>query len=153
MRFQTRSEADTRKFGAALGTLLHPGDAVLLSGELGVGKSVLARGIASALGVVGPMPSPTFTLVIPYEGTVPLYHLDLYRLSDPDEFFAAGLDEWIGGDGISVVEWPERAELSPEPSVRLKLSRTPDEGERAIGMECFGMSPDTSALDRWRTDA
>jgi tRNA threonylcarbamoyladenosine biosynthesis protein TsaE len=150
MRFLTRSEAETREFGAALGKLLRPGDAVLLSGDLGVGKSVLARGIAASLGVTGPMPSPTFTLVIPYEGTVPVYHLDLYRLEGPDEFFAAGLDELIGGEGVSVVEWPEKAELSPEPSVRLLLSRTPDEGERAIGMEFFGMSQDVSALDRWR---
>ena len=153
MRFVTRSEADTREFGAALGKLLRPGDAVLLSGDLGVGKSVLARGIESSLGVAGPMPSPTFTLVIPYEGEIPLYHLDLYRLTDPDEFFAAGLDECVGGDGVAVVEWPERAGLSPEPSVRLALSRTPDEGECAIGMEVFGMAPDASALNRWRADA
>ena len=95
------------KFAAALANMLDAGDTVLLEGDLGTGKSVMARGVARALGIAGAMPSPTFTLLIPYEGTKKLYHFDLYRLADPDEFYAAGLDEFVGGDGIALVEWSE----------------------------------------------
>ena len=106
LRFETRSEADTFEFGRTLGAQLRPGEALLLSGELGAGKSVLARGAARALGVEGPMPSPSFTILLSYDGRVRVHHFDLYRLSDPDEFYAAGLDEWLGGDGVCLVEWP-----------------------------------------------
>ena len=98
MNYITRSEADTLSFAARLADMLMPGDTVLLHGDLGAGKSVFARGIARGLGVEGAMPSPTFTLLIPYEGRHKFYHFDLYRLNDPDEFFAAGLDEFIGGN-------------------------------------------------------
>ena len=86
LRLKTRSEDDTFALGRALGAFLRPGDSLLLSGDLGTGKSVLARGAARALGVEGPMPSPSFTIMFPYEGCVPVYHFDLYRLSGPDEF-------------------------------------------------------------------
>ena len=105
-KYETRSEEETMAFASRLSPMLSAGDAVLLEGELGAGKSVLARGIARGMGVEGPMPSPTFTLMIPYEaGGRRLYHFDLYRLEDPDEYYAAGLDEFIGGDGVAVVEW------------------------------------------------
>ena len=99
LRLKTRSEDDTFALGRALGAFLRPGDALLLSGDLGTGKSVLARGAARSLGVEGPMPSPSFTILFPYEGKCPVYHFDLYRLSGPDEFEAAGLYEWFGGAG------------------------------------------------------
>ena len=72
------------RFASALAEMLGAGDTVLLDGDLGAGKSVMARGIARALGVTGAMPSPTFTLLIPYQGRIPVYHFDLYRLADPD---------------------------------------------------------------------
>ena len=89
LRLKTRSQDDTFALGRALGAFLRPGDSLLLSGDLGTGKSVLARGAARSLGVEGPMPSPSFTIMFPYEGRVPVYHFDLYRLSGPDEFEAA----------------------------------------------------------------
>ena len=104
MKYRTVSEADTAAFAGALASCLREGDTLLLSGDLGAGKSVFARGVARALGVEGAMPSPTFTLMIPYEGNVKFYHYDLYRLNDPEEFYAAGLDEFIGGDGVAIVE-------------------------------------------------
>jgi tRNA threonylcarbamoyladenosine biosynthesis protein TsaE len=100
MTYLTRSEAETMRFASALAGMLDAGDTVLLEGDLGTGKSVMARGVARALGIAGAMPSPSVTILIPYEGTKKLYHFDLYRLADPDEFYAAGLDEFVGGDGI-----------------------------------------------------
>lgn len=153
LRLKTRSEGDTFALGRALGAFLHPGDALLLSGDLGTGKSVLARGAAQALGVEGPMPSPSFNIMFPYEGRVPVYHFDLYRLSGPDEFYAAGLDEWFGGTGVCLVEWPETVELSVHPCLRAAIRRAENEGERFIDLETDGVSLDAAALGQWRTDA
>ena len=153
MIFLTRSEADTMKFAAALANMLDAGDTVLLEGDLGTGKSVMARGVARALGIAGAMPSPTFTLLIPYEGTKKLYHFDLYRLADPDEFYAAGLDEFVGGDGIALVEWPQMAELEPEPALKLNLRRGEGDDDRLIEIENDGVAGfDAGALVEWRVD-
>jgi tRNA threonylcarbamoyladenosine biosynthesis protein TsaE len=95
--------------GGRLARLLRAGDVVLLIGEMGAGKSVLARAIGRALGVEGAMPSPTYTLVLPYiSARPPLYHFDLFRLEDEDEFFQAGLAEYIESDGVCLIEWPDR---------------------------------------------
>ncbi len=154
MTYRTRSEADTMRFAAALAEMLDAGDALLLEGDLGAGKSVVARGVARALGIAGAMPSPTFTLLIPYEGKKKLYHFDLYRLADPDEFYAAGLDEFVGGDGIAVVEWPQMADLSPERSIRLRIARGESDDERVIELENRAVAGfDARALAEWRREA
>lgn len=146
MRFLTHSEEETRALAAALAKRLKPGDRVLLQGDLGAGKSVFVRGAARALGVTGPMPSPTFTLMIPYEGDVKLVHFDLYRLSDPEEFFAAGLDEFLSDEYVSLIEWPEMAELDPEGAIRVRLDRSPlGDDARQIDIE-----PDFPELELWR---
>ena len=149
--FKTTSEQDTLSFASALAPMLRPGDTVLLHGDLGAGKSVLARGIARGMGIEGPMPSPTFTLLIPYEGKKgKLYHYDLYRLSDPDEYYAAGLDEFVGGDGVAVVEWPEMAELDVEPSLDVTLSRGAGDEERRIEIDNHGVAGyEAAALSKW----
>ena len=156
MRYLTRSEADTMNFARRLAPMLRAGDAVLLYGDLGAGKSVLARGIARGLGVEGPMPSPTFTLLLPYEGQsgAKVYHFDLYRISDPDEYFAAGLDEFIGGDGVAIVEWPQMAELAPEPALEIHMARAGEEQTRIIEIDNYGVEGyDPSALSDWEADA
>jgi len=104
-------EAATQALAAAIADLL-PADtagwSVLLQGELGVGKSTLARALLRRLGHQGPIPSPTYTLVEPYQlaGRI-IYHVDLYRISDPDELQYLGWSDWQ--DGLLLVEWPERA--------------------------------------------
>ncbi len=150
MIYQTRSEAETLRFASALAEMLGAGDTVLLDGDLGAGKSVMARGIARALGVTGAMPSPTFTLLIPYQGRIPVYHFDLYRLADPDEFYAAGLDEFVGGDGVAVVEWPQMAELEPRPALKLSIRRGESDDERWIEIENRGVAGfDPQRLHEW----
>ena len=133
--YRTHSEEDMGRFGAALGAILRPGDSLLISGDLGAGKSVLARGAARALGVTGPMPSPTFTLMQPY-GSV--CHFDLYRIEDEDEFYQAGLDEFTGGSWIALIEWPfEGMDLTPR--VEASIERGESEDERVIRLTCIGM--------------
>ena len=153
--YLTRSEADTMKLAARLAPMLSAGDAVLLSGDLGAGKSVLARGIARGMGVEGPMPSPTFTLMIPYAaGGRKLYHFDLYRLADPDEYYAAGLDEFIGGDGVAVVEWPEMADIDPRPALLARITRGNGDEERLIEIENDGVAGfDPAPLEEWEARA
>ena len=154
MNYITHSESDTLAFAARLAPMLSPGDAVLLTGDLGAGKSVLARGIARGMGISGPMPSPTFTLMVPYEvGGRKLYHFDLYRLADPDEYYAAGLDEFVGGDGVAVVEWPQMAELDTAPALRMALERGATDDTRRISIENDGVAGfDPAALSDWRDD-
>ena len=155
MKFITRSEQDTLRFAGTLAGMLAEGDSVLLHGDLGAGKSVFARGAARALGISGAMPSPTFTLMIPHaaaDGTA-LYHCDLYRLADPDEYYAAGLDEFIGGDGIALVEWPEMADIDPRPALRVRIARDGADETRRIDLESDGIKRfDPAALAEWRAD-
>ena len=140
--YRTHSEEDTLRFGAALGAALRPGDSLLISGDLGAGKSVLARGAARALGVEGPMPSPTFTLMQPYGNVC---HFDLYRLSDEDEFYLAGLDEFTGGDWIALIEWPFPG-MDLRPGIEIQIERGESEDERAIRLTCAGMDGRAAAV-------
>ena len=151
--YETASEADTMAFAGALAHQLAAGDTVLIQGDLGAGKSVFTRGLGRALGVTGPMPSPTFTLMVPYIGNKgqKLYHFDLYRLADPEEYYAAGLDEFIGGDGVAAVEWPEMADLHVTPSLQVTICRGSDDSRRVIAIENHGVAGyDPRALAQWR---
>jgi tRNA threonylcarbamoyladenosine biosynthesis protein TsaE len=104
------TEADTAALGAALAAGLRPGMVVYLSGDLGAGKTTLARGILQALGVKDRVKSPTYTLVEPYTvSSLYLYHFDFYRLRHPDEWVEAGLRENFNGHAVCLVEWPEKA--------------------------------------------
>lgn len=112
MKLLLKTERETRCLGAALGACLRPGDVVLLTGEMGAGKSVLTRAAARGMGVQGPVPSPTFTILNIHEGArMRLYHFDLYRLEGEDALYELGLDEFIPPtDGAAMIEWPQMAE-------------------------------------------
>ena len=129
---ETNSAAETRALGEELSSSLRPGDVVVLEGELGAGKSELARGIARGLGVRETVTSPSFTILNVYEsGRYPLYHFDWYRLESADELYELGMDEYLGGDGIAVVEWAERCpEAVPENTIRITLDVTWEESRR-----------------------
>lgn len=114
---KTESPEQTSQFGRRLGGLLGAGSIVLLRGDLGSGKTCVATGIARGLGVSEstPVTSPTYTLMNSYDGRLPLYHFDLYRLSSEEELFDLGFDDYFHGEGVALVEWPERCpELSRE---------------------------------------
>ncbi len=139
MKLKSHSEGETFLIGKALGGCLKAGDTVLLRGDLGTGKSVLARGIASALGIARPMASPSFTIMQPYEGVCPVYHFDLYRLSDPDEIYFAGLEEHIGSDGVAMIEWPEILDETPPVNVDICIQRGNGFDERELEVRLNGM--------------
>ena len=130
-RIQTHSEIETHRLGERLGGRLCAGDVVVLSGELGAGKSVLARGIARGMGIMGPMTSPTFTLVNEYEGRLPFYHFDLYRLSGHDDLIDIGWEDYLARAAVIAVEWSERAE-PPGEGIMVYINTTPDGREITI---------------------
>ncbi|HSK69839.1 MAG TPA: tRNA (adenosine(37)-N6)-threonylcarbamoyltransferase complex ATPase subunit type 1 TsaE [Candidatus Limnocylindria bacterium] len=134
-RLTARFAAETRRAGAALAARLRPGDVVLLTGQLGAGKSEFARGVAQGLGVAVPVTSPTFTLLNVYDTALgPLHHFDWYRVRDEEEIPAAGLDEYVGGEAVTLIEWHERApDLVPADHVEVVLIPLED-GARLIDL-------------------
>lgn len=115
MKSSSASSAETERLGAELGQRLRPGDVVLVSGELGSGKTTFVRGACRALGVPGPVTSPTFTIGHIYDGDVQISHLDLYRLSEIDP---AIFEDYVTPDRITFVEWPAPLESATH---RVKL--------------------------------
>jgi tRNA threonylcarbamoyladenosine biosynthesis protein TsaE len=112
----------TRRLGVRLGELMRGGELVLLEGDLGAGKTAFTQGIAEGLQVRQVVSSPTFTLLKEYEGRLPLYHFDLYRLDDPLEIVDLGFEEYFAGSGICVVEWADKAEeLWPTEHLRIRF--------------------------------
>jgi len=110
----SQSRSNTQALGEQLGGLLKAGDIVCLYGELGSGKTVLSKGIAIGLGVADEdrVRSPSFVLIQRYQGRVPMYHADLYRLDGPTEITDIGLREFLAGDGVAVIEWADKLEAS-----------------------------------------
>ena len=156
--FTTHSADETFELGRRIGETLQPGDIILLRGDLGAGKSVLARGLARGLGIDCAMPSPTFTLMQPYEGRIPFYHFDLYRLDDPEEFYEAGLDEYAFGSGAAVIEWPDCADLMPDTCFEVEIGRGASDDERVITVTPMGdMLSRTEKIEaageKWRMEA
>ncbi len=117
-------EQATEALGGALAQACATGGVIHLVGDLGVGKTTLARGLMHALGHEGAVRSPTFTLVEPYESLSPrVYHFDLYRLADPEELEMMGIRDYMEEEALVVIEWPERAGgVLPEPACRIELS-------------------------------
>lgn len=128
LALQTVTAADTREVGAALASLLRRGDAVVLSGDLGAGKTTLVQGVARGLDVGVAVTSPTFTLVKEYEGTLPLTHVDIYRLRRVQDVVDLGLEEH---DGVVFVEWGNVVEdLFGPDRLSIELTFEPGDGRR-----------------------
>ena len=154
--FVSHSPAQTRRFGARLGALLQAGDLICLEGELGTGKTCLAQGIGLGLGVTQAITSPTFTLIAEYRLPRPapvLYHIDLYRLDAPlNEALAFGLDDYLAGDGVCLIEWADRIRLAL-PTERLWITlRHVDDSKRGLVMKATGARFD-ELLEQFRQSA
>ena len=135
---RSHSARETARIGSALGQYAIAGDVFLLSGELGAGKTCLTQGIAKGLGVDGYVRSPTFVLVSVHQGRLPLYHIDIYRLDEVAEVVDLGLEEYLAGDGVSVIEWASKAlEVFPQPYMLITLTYE-GENERLIQLEAMG---------------
>lgn len=129
----SQSVEETLAWAEEFSQRLRPGDVVCLSGELGAGKSVVARGIGKGLGVHEDILSPTFNYVLEYEGRLPLFHADLYRIENSGQFIAMGLEEYFERDGVFLIEWPERiSDLLPASCYHIHLQQLPDPSHRTI---------------------
>lgn len=117
------SVEETARLATRLEPFLERGDVIALIGELGAGKTTFTQRLAQALGVKEQVNSPTFTLIKEYQGRLPLYHMDLYRLEDIGEAEALGLDDYFYGDGVCVIEWPDRlGALLPEDALFIEIA-------------------------------
>ena len=104
MEFESNSYEETQKFAEEFSKTLKAGDVLCMYGDLGVGKTAFVQGLAKGLGIDEPITSPTFTIVNEYSGRLPLYHFDVYRIADSDEMYEIGYEEYVYGDGVSVIE-------------------------------------------------
>jgi tRNA threonylcarbamoyladenosine biosynthesis protein TsaE len=139
----SRSVAQTRALGERLGRRLRGGEVVLLCGDLGVGKTQFAQGVGLALGVRGPMLSPTFTLAVQYEARLPLVHYDLYRVQHPDELREMGYLEFDDAATVALIEWGDRV-TPPTGAVQVFLE-VESEARRRITIAGLTLDPAGSA--------
>ena len=122
--FITESPAETQALGEKLGKTLKQGDVIALVGDLGTGKTCLTQGIARGIGIAPDevVNSPSYILINEYNGTIPIYHIDLYRLENSEEIAELGLSEYIEGDGICIIEWAERmADALPDTCIKIHI--------------------------------
>ncbi len=135
-QFITSSETETEALGERLAKKLKPGDVVALFGGMGMGKTALTRGIARGLGVTEGVSSPTFALVHEYEGRVPVYHFDMYRVENWDDLYSTGFFDYLASGGVLIVEWSENIENAlPENAVCVRMSRRGGDNERSISVD------------------
>lgn len=130
---ETNSPEETWELAAELANELGAGTVIALHGDLGAGKTCFIQGLAAALGIDEPITSPTYTLIGEYEGRLPLHHIDLYRLSGPAEALGLGLEEYFDANGITAIEWAERAEgLLPPDLLHIRIAADEHTGTRTF---------------------
>lgn len=136
------SSEETFLFGKELGEKAKPGTVYCLDGDLGTGKTVIAKGIAAGLGITEPVSSPTFTVVQVYDnGRLPFYHFDVYRIEDPLEMDEIGYEDYFYGQGVTVIEWSDMiSEYIPDDAIKIKLKKELKKGfeYRKITVETLG---------------
>ena len=130
MMIESFGPGETYSLGQRLGREAKKGDIFCLNGDLGVGKTVFTQGFAAGLGITEPVNSPTFTILQQYdEGRLPLYHFDVYRIGDVSEMDEVGYEDCFYGDGVTLIEWPERIrELLPEHVVTVTIEKNLEKG-------------------------
>ena len=129
--YETYSEEDTERLSYRLADKLDAGDVICVRGDLGVGKSVMARGIARRLGIKRAVQSPTFTIIKSYnEGKLALHHIDAYRIEDESEIEDIGIEECIYSDGITIIEWPDNiSSIIPDDVIDIEISKDLSQGD------------------------
>ena len=122
---KSNNSGDTYELGKDYAKSAYAGEVIALDGDLGCGKTVFAKGFADGLGIKEPVTSPTFTILRQYEdGRLPLYHFDVYRIEASDEMLETGFDEYIGGDGVCIIEWAENVrDILPDDTVWIKIKK------------------------------
>ena len=146
MILESKSPEDTFQIGMRLGKLAEAGDVYTLTGDLGVGKTVFTKGFAKGLGIEESVNSPTFTILQIYEdGRLPLYHFDVYRIGSVEEMEETGYEEYIMGDGVSLIEWADLIEeILPRKRTRVLIEKDLEKGfdYRRITVELTGEQTD-----------
>ena len=127
---ETFSAEETLELGKKIGSQAKPGEIYTLNGDLGVGKTVFAQGLAQGLGITEPISSPTFTIVQIYEkGRMPLYHFDVYRIGDVEEMEEIGYEDYFYGKGVCLIEWAELiGEIIPEEAIPVRIEKDLEKG-------------------------
>ena len=145
--FESNSPEETLQIGERLAADARPGDVFALSGDLGVGKTVFTKGFAKGLGISEPVSSPTFTILQIYEeGRLPLYHFDVYRIEEPEEMEEIGLDEYLDGNGVCLIEWAGRiAELLPRDTIVVRIEKELEKGLDYRRISVSGLSPEKNS--------
>jgi tRNA threonylcarbamoyladenosine biosynthesis protein TsaE len=137
----THGAGETHALGQRIGALLRAGDVVVLDGELGTGKTVVAKGIAVALGIDEPVVSPTFTVVREYDAPTPMVHVDVYRLDHLQELHDLGFDDLVGGEAVTLVEWGDRVSAAlPRDRLRVLLEPGEADDDRVVSIEAAGIA-------------
>ncbi len=120
--YESYSYDETMKIASEIADTLKGGEFIAMYGDLGAGKTAFVQGVAKALDIKNHVTSPTFTIVNEYEGRLPLYHFDVYRISDPDEMYEIGYDEYVDSNGVCIVEWAELIEdLFPQEYIKITI--------------------------------
>ncbi len=130
MIIETRSAKETYELGVTIGKKASVGQVYTMVGDLGVGKTVFTQGMAAGLGITEPISSPTFTIVQVYdEGRLPLYHFDVYRIGDISEMDEVGFEDYVYGDGVSLIEWANLIEeILPEKRIEITIEKDLEQG-------------------------
>ncbi|WP_058486301.1 tRNA (adenosine(37)-N6)-threonylcarbamoyltransferase complex ATPase subunit type 1 TsaE [Defluviitalea phaphyphila] len=143
MIYETYSEEETRQIGFNIGKNAKRGDIYCLVGDLGVGKTAFSKGLAKGLEIQEAITSPTFTIVNEYKGRLPLYHFDVYRITDIDEMYEIGYEEYFFGEGICLVEWANLIEeLIPEDAIWINIKKDFNKGENYRKINIYSKKDD-----------
>ena len=130
--------------GEKLGQVLKPGDVITLTGDLGAGKTYFSKGVGKGLGVSDHITSPTFTIINEYSGRLPLYHVDAYRVGNSDEVYDLGLEEYLFGEGVTLIEWPQvLEEVLPQQVLEIEIVKD----EKMENQRSFNLNPGGSRYD------
>jgi len=147
MQIISNSPERTQELGRQLGQLAQPGDVILLTGDLGAGKTCLTQGIAWGLDIDEFAASPSFTIMREHYGRLPLYHVDFYRLNSIEDIYDFGIDDYLFGKGLCVIEWAEKGmELMPEERLLIEIEYV-SENERKLDLKASGKRYDKMLND------